>query len=322
MIRRVRSRGLRFAGRAAVFAVVFSIAWFVLVRVTAPLRAVKVTRVDIADDVTERGTLRIGAFNIAHGRGLSAENYNGESFEVRMQRLHAIGDLLRESDLDAVVLNEADFDAHWSGGVNQAQIIARRAGFAYVAEQTSIDTGFPFWSLRFGNAVLSRHRIGNAERIDLPAHVGWESVVAGHKRGLLCTILPRDHPSFRLFAVHLEHRHEPTRIASARIIGDLAVSFGSPLIAAGDFNSTRLGFPKSRPVDGTTAMEVLLSGEAFATASTIEPNEEHFTYRSDRPDRVIDWVLAPKDWRFVDYRVVPTELSDHRLVIAEFKPTR
>lgn len=319
MIRRIRSRPLRFVLRAVVFAIVFSLGWFVIVRVTAPLRAIRVSVSTVRTVESDRTTLRIGAFNIAHGRGLSEANYNDESYDVRMNRLYAIGDLLRDSDLDAVVLNEVDFDAHWSGGVNQAQVIAKRAGFSYVAEQTHIDTGFPFWRLRFGNAVLSRHPIEDAERIDLPALVGWESIVAGHKRGLLCTIAPTDRPAIRLFAVHLSHRDETTRIASARIIDELAASSDPPLIAAGDFNSTPADFPKASIVNGQTALGLLLASDRFHTQPTIEANEVYFTYRSDRPDRVIDWVLAPPEWLFAKWLVVPTDLSDHRLVIAELE---
>ena len=73
-------------------------------------------------------------------------------------------------------------------------------------------------SFRFGNAVLSRFPITDAETVDFPAHSGFESFVAGKKRGLLCTLeLPGKKP-LRLLAVHLEHRSEAVRVSSARII--------------------------------------------------------------------------------------------------------
>jgi len=74
-----------------------------------------------------------------------------------------------------VVLNEADFDATWSGGINQAQWIAKHAGYPYHVEQRNYDVSLPFFKPRFGNAILSRWPILDAEQIELPAVSKWES---------------------------------------------------------------------------------------------------------------------------------------------------
>ncbi len=66
-------------------------------------------------------------------------------------------------------------------------------------------------------------------------------------------------------------------------------------------------------------MGLLLASDRFHTQPSIEPSATYFTYRADRPDRVIDWILAPPDWPFAKWLVIPTELSDHRLVIAEIE---
>jgi endonuclease/exonuclease/phosphatase (EEP) superfamily protein YafD len=35
---------------------------------------------------------------------------------------------------------------------------------------------------------------------------------------------------------------------------------------------------------------------------------------------VIDWILVSDDWHFVEYDVIPSLLSDHRMVVAEVIP--
>ena len=75
--------------------------------------------------------LRVACYNIAHGRGVPFDNWNGESKEVRLQRLLDIATQIREIDADIVALNEVDFDSSWSHGENQAEFLARNAGYPY-----------------------------------------------------------------------------------------------------------------------------------------------------------------------------------------------
>jgi endonuclease/exonuclease/phosphatase family metal-dependent hydrolase len=46
---------------------------------------------------------------------------------------------------------------------------------------------------------------------------------------------------------------------------------------------------------------------------------EDFTFRADRPDRAIDWVLVPAGWTLSEHRPVDATLSDHRPVVARVK---
>ena len=41
-----------------------------------------------------------------------------------------------------------------------------------------------------------------------------------------------------------------------------------------------------------------------------------FTFPSEKPDRVIDWVLFPPDWYLVEGFVAESSLSDHLPVAA------
>ena len=98
------------------------------------------------------------------------------------------------------------------------RFIARKAGFGSRVEQRNIDHAFPFFSLKFGNAILSRHPVADAQLVDFSAYFRWESVLSGKKQGVICTI---DLPSGRqvcVLAVHLSHRSEPVRIPASKLI--------------------------------------------------------------------------------------------------------
>lgn len=279
-------------------------------------------------------TLKIATYNIAHGRGPIDDNWR-EGGGPKRERVLQIAELLRRQNADVVVLNEVDFDATWSGGRNQAAAIARAAGFPHRVEQRNLDFRFLYGSWKFGNAVLSRFPIVEAELVEFPPLSRWESALAGHKRGVVCTLqLPNDR-QVRVLAVHIETRSADVRVQCARRIAEIASESGAPLIAAGDFNSTFPGLPHfEQTAGGENAMSVLQSSGRFETPAIARrqeigreradvnaaPGPDHFTWSTAEPDRVIDWILIPSGWRFEEYRVLPSDLSDHRPVVAVVRP--
>ncbi len=306
----------RRAAYVAAALLLFVLAWFLINRLRSPSRAIRVrssAAAATADNSTPRTRLRIGAFNIAHGRGLATTNWGGP----RPGRLQQIADLLARHQLDIVVLNEVDFDATWSGRENQAALIAHRAGFPFWAEQRSYDLSLPLLSIRIGNALLSKYPIERAELIEFPAASWIESTLVGKKNGLLCTVSIPGFGPLRLLAVHLESRAEELRIPAVPIIEALQRRNELPLIAAGDFNSTPLSYPfAATDKHGRNAMTQLLSRGAFRTTLKAMPTAGDFTFSSDNPSKVIDWILVPVNWQFSEYRVLDSRLSDHRPVVA------
>ncbi len=302
---------------------VFEISWYAVARVCSPLNAVQIhgeSPAPLKVETASPESLRIASYNIAHGRGRAASNWEGGSRAARESRLAAIADLLGEADVDVIVLNEVDFDSTWSGGVNQAHYISERIGMPYLAEQRNFDIDVPFFSCRTGNAVLSRYPIIEAEVVDYPSFSRLETILAGKKRGMVCTLDLGGSRRVDVLAVHLEYRAEATRVESAQCILKLADDAVNPLIAAGDFNSTPIGFPESQ-VDsaGRSAMSKLLVSGRFATLPDGQPVEEDLTFRSFDPDRIIDWVLVPPDWSIVSREVLKSDLSDHLPVIMEVR---
>ena len=94
----------------------------------------------------QEGVIRVGTYNIAHGRGgaLGTSNWTGSNRKQVTAHLRKTGDFIRDQQLDLIVLNEVDISAAWSRHLNQARAIAETAGFPYVAEQRNTDIAAPF----------------------------------------------------------------------------------------------------------------------------------------------------------------------------------
>ncbi len=288
-------------------------------RIASPWRRVSVQTHRVSPASESVGEpFRVACFNMAHGRGLANSNWKGGSREDRKKRLDQIADLLKELDADVVILNEVDFDSSWSFSVNQARYLAERAGYSYWAEQRNLDLRVVAWKWRFGNALLSRYPIVGASVIELPDYSSIETLLAGKKRVLNCTMRLHDQ-RVRVVAVHLCQRSEANRARSADMITKLASSDEVMTIVAGDFNSTPSGFPNTES-DATwgNAIDRFDASALFQRYPKRPSNSlDQFTFHSTHPITTIDWILIPKQSRMLEYRVVPTTLSDHRPVVAE-----
>lgn len=271
-----------------------------------------------ASELPSRTTLRLVTYNIAHGRGLAESNWQGGSRSERMQRLDSIADMLREIDADIVVLNEVDFASSWSGQVNQAEYLAKRCSFDHWVEQCNMDFRIGHWNWRFGNAILSKHAISGAERIEMPGYSTVERLAIGQKQALRATIEYPAQP-INVIGVHLCQRSSAVRLESAAKLIQLARSSPRATLVLGDFNSS---LPSSQDAEGTlldsAAIAELDRSQQFEfqpTTPSASPEEK--TFSSEKPDRIIDWILLPRHAKFLNYRVLDTKLSDHRPVVAE-----
>jgi len=279
--------------------------WFCIVRLTSDERALRVRgEGDFSEDWT--GTIRIGAYNIAHGRGddPGGSNWEGGNKKERAERLNAIAELIKKHQLDVLILNEVDFDCTWSHGVNQAAELAKKCGFTYRAEQRNLDLGIPFMRVAIGNAILSRFPIKEAEVLEYPPVNKWEPIVAGKKQGLMGKIALPDDSEIEVFAVHAETRDKNVRKDSVKA---LLEESGEPSILAGDFNSVRGG-------DGSTAIDLVFEDSRWQEARATDP-----TFPTTKPTSRIDWIFVPKSWTEISSKVIASDLSDHALIVGEWK---
>lgn len=270
-----------------------------------------------AVSVDFRSSIRVLTYNVAHGRGPIDDNWKGTAAEKR-NRILEIARLLGDSGADVVILNEVDFDSTWSGYQNQAKAIAQAAGFPSWVEHRNLDFRFIYGSLKSGNAILSRYPIVDAKLVRYPALHTAERFLSGHKQGVICTLQISKTQQLLVLAVHLEHRSEETRVQSAQKIVEAVEKSDIPLIAIGDFNSTLPAWPDAEfDSSGRNAMDVLLKSKHFEIASETTPAEWNMTYPSIKAGVTIDWILIPKRWKFSNHRVLDSQLSDHRPVMAD-----
>lgn len=323
--RRARRRWIKL-GIVCVAMVLF--APYLASRVLSSARCVSIIELQASPDKTinegqsPADRLRVVSFNMAHGRGLAASNWDGGSFEARMVRLDEIAAVLDSLNADVVILNEVDFNCSWSHGINQAHYLAEAAGYPYRVEQRNFDMQIAWWSWRFGNAILSRLPVLEANVVDLPGYVWWETALAGKKRGIWCE-LQWDDRQFVLIGIHLSSRSETLRVESAEhIITLLERTQHDSVILAGDMNASPPGFTFAQQDDnGRNTMDIFVQSTLFRR----RPDGSHavdadLTFSSNQPDRAIDWILIPPSWEFVEYIVHRSDVSDHGAVLAVIEP--
>ncbi len=233
----------------------------------------------------ERPQLVVMSYNIRYGLGM----------DDRLD-LARIADVINSVNPDIVSVQEVDRVVRRSGGVDQAEELGRLTGMHAVFGR-AID----YQGGEYGNAVLSRFPIVDSHVLPLP---GREKRCA-----LMVTVeIPSDastmHP-LTFVATHFDHRREEARMESIKIIEEYFNLRTNALgILAGDINAR----PTSRELDALR--------ETWLNATDAD---DFFTFRSDNPNRQIDYILVrPKGaWRVVESKVLDEPVaSDHLPIVS------
>ncbi len=302
------------------------LSWYAFFRLMSQRNATRMYKIPgqtVAPSSSEPGQLTIGSFNIAHGRGAvkGATNWQDRSKMELVAHLDAIARQLREAKVDILILNEIDFSAAWSFHLNQAEFLATHAGYPYVAEQRNFDVSFPFYTFRFGNAILSRYPLRDLQFVDFSPYSRWEDIFAGNHDGLFGMVDTPFGP-VGILAIHLDYRSEAVRVQCVRQIIEWCQPLSFPIIAAGDFNSTPAGFPGAhRTSSGLNAMTVFFQEGGFTSTPQLSSDARNFTFSSEQPEVIIDWVLGKGEITIVESQVIPSTLSDHFMVTATAQMT-
>ena len=285
---------------------------YVYGRIEASRTEISVEQIQTQLSAGKAGSFTVAAYNIAHGRGAEkgTSNWSGDGVE-KAEKAKAIGRFLAESGIDIVVLNEVDFDASWSGRQDQASLIAETGDFPFIARQINFNLALPGFSLKFGNALLSRFPIIHAERVPLPAYSQPEALFFGNHDAIRATIAIDSTSELDLWGLHLEVRDQATRVSAVeRIVDQLNES--RPIILAGDLNSEFSESPSAE-----TALETLLRSNLIETPPVAcEPSG---TFPSMAPKRSLDWIVHSSLLERVECGVVAIELSDHLPVVSRFR---
>lgn len=218
----------------------------------------------------------------------------------RQSNLARVAALIDSVGADVVFMQEVDRRTARSGGVDQPGELARLTGLPVeFGASMSFDGG------EFGNAVLTRYPVTSRR---LVRYTRSDSVT--EPRSLLHLVVTTGAGPLHLIATHVDHR--PNSAARAGQLRELEqyiarnVAAGGRLVVGGDLNA--------RPDAPELAGLLQRLTDAWAACGA---GDGH-TFRSDAPDRRIDYILLG-GVGCTHARVHATRTSDHRPVIVHIE---
>ena len=240
-------------------------------------------------------TLRVMTYNIRAGNDLD-----------RQSNLARIGALIDSLRVDVALLQEVDRRTGRSGRVDQAAVIAQRADM-HVVFGSSMD----FDGGEYGNAILSRWPVQSSRVVPLPSDEAQsDAAQPTEPRSVLHVVVSAPHGAVHVLNTHVDHRAaSPAR--KAQVLELLAyvasaVPRDARVVLGGDLNAP----PDAAEV---RSLAVVLS-DVWPSCG----GGDGVTFRSDAPDRRIDYIMLA-NLECTAARVVVTTLSDHRPVIADIR---
>lgn len=249
-------------------------------------------------------TLKVLTLNIGHGRNTSP-NQLLVSKKQTYANLDAIARLIDNSGADIVGLQEADAPSRWSGNFDHVAYLADSTRHRCVVHGLHSQT----WISTYGAALLSRATLSQPKSPRFPpspptkqkgyvsAEVRWQYDV---DKAVGVTVV----------AVHLDFLSRSTRDDQVLAMISGLAEVSGPLLILGDLNS-EWSDPRSH-------VRALASGLGLRV---YEPDKDEMgTYKNVSGKR-LDWILASPDLAVVDYKVLPSKVSDHFAVFAEFEYT-
>lgn len=239
-------------------------------------------------------TIRVLNYNIQHGRGMD-----------NVVDLRRIAEVIIDSRADIVALQEVDMGVERSFHFDTMKILSGYTGLEPVFFKNIYHQGG-----EYGNGILSRFPVYSSRN--------YHFVVDGdgEQRGLLQAEIVAGNQKIIIMNTHLDHRPDETqRLMSVEQIVQTQYAYrGLPAIIAGDFND----LPGSN-------MHVSMK-EYFDDVWELLGEGDGHTFRSDRPDRRIDYIFFSnrlasekgRKLRPVSVEVLDTQASDHLPILAVF----
>jgi endonuclease/exonuclease/phosphatase family metal-dependent hydrolase len=252
-------------------------------------------------DRPHQGSLKVLSLNVAHGRkdALNQVFLKKADFE---NNLAVIAEMLVASDADIVALQEADGPSYWSGEFDHVAALAEDANYSWF-ERASHAQSLVF---DYGTALLSRQpfeEVLNHTFEPSPptmskglilGQIRWQSVGNPGKAQLVDVI-----------SVHLDFSRKKVRQQQIGEIVQALKERHHPAIILGDFNS-----------DWFSEASIVKELAEKASLQVYRPEATDLGTYKDGSKR-LDWILISEELEFLDYRVLPDVVSDHRAVFAE-----
>ncbi len=247
------------------------------------------------DNVTE---IKLFALNMAKGF-VQRGNFSFQKPEVVQERMLQIAELIRQEQPDIAFLSEAIFECA-PCPVNQVTTIAEQTDLSYWLFGENYNVGLPFYRLSGGNAILSRWPLTPVANISLAGRKPF--YVTKNNRRMLFGQIRLNQQDILLGAVHNDSYSLRNNLAQTQQI--LEFLHKRSAFLGGDFNAQ----PHEPP------MQFLAASGQFSGAF-----EGALTFPAKNPQQKIDFLLAPSDWECIEYRTIPSSVSDHLPIISVFR---
>lgn len=245
--------------------------------------------------------LDVMTLNLAHGR--STGFHQAFLRRATIQRnLDAVAEVLLREDPDVVAFQEADGPSAWSGRFDHVRYLAERAGFSHHMRGTHMSAP----RTRYGTAIAARLPLAD------PLSVTFAPSPPTFSKGfVVSTVL---HPALPdrpvdVVSVHLDFARPGVRKRQIETLIETLRGRDRLMVVLGDFN-TRWDARERTLRRLAAALEI----EAHA------PDEPMVTFPFHGTR--LDWIFASRGIEFVDHRVLPDTVSDHRPVFARIRLPR
>ena len=236
---------------------------------------------------------RVMTYNIRAGNDLQ-----------RSSNLERVGALIDSLRADFVLLQEVDRRTARSGGVDQPAMLARETGMHVVfGSAMEYDGG------EFGVAVLSRWPIIDSRVHPLDIAIPQELAERPYEpRTLVHITAQAPGGPVHVLTTHVDHNGDPVfrQLQLMQLLAYVATEIprGARVILGGDLNAQ------------PAAAEIRALAIAFEDVWERCGVGPGYTFRSDNPDRRIDYVLLA-GVRCTAARVLDSLLSDHRPLVVD-----
>ena len=240
-------------------------------------------------------TLRVMTYNIFAGNDLD-----------RQSNLARIAALIDSLHVDVVLMQEVDRGTARSGRVDQAAVIAEAADMHVVfGRSMNFDGG------EYGNAILSRWPVRSSRVVPLQSdQTHPDAAQPTEPRSALHVVVSTPGGALHVLNTHVDHRaRSAARQAQIReLLGYAAgaVPSDARVVFGGDLNA--------RPEAAEVRSLAVVFSDVWPSCGTGDAS----TFRSDTPDRRIDYIMLA-NLQCTAARVIDTTLSDHRPVVVDIR---
>lgn len=260
-----------------------------------------VIRTAVGVQANERATLHVATLNIAHGRGLAADQL-GHTKEFFEGNIDAVAAVIKRENPDVIALQEADAPSVWSGLFDHVARLRELTGYEHLHHGIHMDVGGWGMQARYGTAIMAHMPLSDLQSFTfIPQGL--------HSKGFVTANVEFDGRTLVVVSLHLDSQSVEARSKQVDVIIEAMAGRKLPMVVMGDFNSRW-----ANEKDAVRQVADRLNLNAFEPESN-----EMLTYHAAKLTKRIDWILISPELEFVSYGVWPDKVSDHLGVTAKVR---